>query len=94
MQSFGQGQISVQYSVYDGSYTYTAGTSSNSFDNYIYVKNIHAQTYIRWECNKRWYENCKAGIKTDLQMMNPIHFGEHCHPPNEIEVKMKKIERR
>ena len=23
------------------------------FDNYIYVKNIHAQTYIRWECNKR-----------------------------------------
>ena len=45
------------------------------FDNYIYGKNIHAQTYIRWECNKRRYENCKAGIKTDLQMMSPIHFG-------------------
>ena len=45
------------------------------FDNYIYGKNIHAQTYIRWECNKQRYENCKAGIKTDLQMMSTIHFG-------------------
>ena len=33
------------------------------FDNDIYDKNIHAQTYIRWKCNKRRYENCKAGIK-------------------------------
>ena len=45
------------------------------FDNYNYDKNIHAQTYVSWECNKRRYENCKAGIKTDLQMMSPIHFG-------------------
>ena len=27
-------------------------------------------------------------------MISLINFGEHCHPPNEIEVKMKKIRKK
>ena len=57
-------------------------------DNFLYYRSKDLAAGIRWECCRRQHDRCKAAVKTNFNMTNPVLLGDHTHNshPSEIEI--------
>ena len=59
------------------------------FAGHMYTKKHEGVTQITWRCAKR-SAKCLSGLKTALDLTNPIEFGTHCHAANNDVIVLKE----
>ena len=58
------------------------------FGGYMYSKGHEGVNEITWRCVKRKLMKCVGTVKTSLDESNAREMLNHCHPPNENEVRI------
>ena len=55
-------------------------------NDFLYIRNKNLTTSIRWECVRRRRDNCKATVKTDMNIQNPEIIGCDSNAPSATEI--------